>query len=240
MKKKDKSIIRCIVIEDQMPARKILKKYIEDVEILQLKGIFSNALEGLDYLREHSVDLIFLDINLPKLSGIDFLDVLQEQPKVVLITAFSDYALQGYELDITDYLLKPFSFQRFLKAVMKVQRQLNFDTNIEEYKEPKSILVKVGYDLVSVQFDKIIYIQTDGDYTIMFCENKKYHVSYPLRYWVSNLPSSKFIQVHRSFLVNIHQVQVVSSNFIKINESKIPLGRVYKKDFLDNYQRLER
>lgn len=240
MGKNEKLKITCMVIEDQMPARQILKKYINEVEVLDLKAMFSNAIEALDYIENNSVDLLFLDIHLPKLSGIEFLEVLKTRPKVVLTTAFPDYSLLGYELDIVDYLLKPFSFQRFLKAVIKVQRQINVLSIPKESKTPDSILVKEGYDLVTIKIEQIKYIQADGDYTIIFCETKKHHVSYPLKYWLENLPARWFIRAHRSFVVNIREVQRVSSNSIKVIDSKIPLGRVFRKDFLLAYKAIEK
>jgi len=232
-------MISCIVIEDQMPARKILQKYIGDVEALELRGTFSNALDALDYLRDHPVDLLFLDIHLPKLSGIDFLAVLQNKPFVILTTAFPDYALQGYDLDVVDYLLKPFSFERFLRAVLKVERQMNRISVSMETEKPESILVKVGYDLIKIQLGDINYIQADGNYSVLFCKEKKHHVSYPLKHWIDNLPRDQFIQVHRSFVVNVQEVDKVSSGSIQLDKTEIPLGRVYKKDFHELYLRLQ-
>lgn len=228
-------MISCIVIEDQMPARKILQKYIGDVEGLELKAMFPNALDALDYLRDNSVDLLFLDIHLPKLSGIDFLAVLNKQPYVILTTAFSDYALKGYELDVVDYLLKPFSFERFLQAVVKVERLASTKISTSENKKVESILVKVAYDLVKIKLDDIIYIQADGDYTTLFCKNNKYHASYPLKHWTDTLPEIQFVQVHRSFIVNVHAVTKISSGTIQLDNSEIPLGRVYKKEFQARY-----
>ena len=231
-------MISCIVIEDQMPARKILQKYIHDIEDMELKAMFSNAVEALEYLQYNSVDLMFLDIHLPKLSGIDFLAVLQKPPQVILTTAFSEYALKGYELDVVDYLLKPFSFERFLKAVKKLERQIGQCANYEVNKNPKNILVKVGYDLVKVGLDEIKYIQADGDYTTIYCINKKLHTSRLLKHWVDTLPKESFIQVHRSFVVNVREIEKISPNSITISNSKIPLGRVYKKVFREIYLRV--
>jgi len=230
-------MISCIVVEDQMPARNILRKYIGNVEMLDLKQLFSNALDALDFLSKNSVDMMFLDIHLPKLSGLDFLSVLKKKPLVVLTTAFPDYALQGYDLDVVDYLLKPFSFDRFLQAVSKVERQLEKGTPIEKNRDEESVLIKVGYDLVKIKLSELMYIQADGDYTFIFCKNEKYYVSYSLKYWTETLPADQFIRTHRSFLVNIQFVERVSSADVKISEKKIPLGRVYKKDFQKAYVR---
>ncbi|SHI82027.1 two component transcriptional regulator, LytTR family [Tangfeifania diversioriginum] len=228
-------MISCIVIEDQMPARKILQRYIGDVNELDLKGSFSNALDAMEYLRNHQIDLIFLDIHLPKLSGIDFLTILNKKPFVIITTAFPDYALQGYELEVVDYLLKPFSFERFLKAVVKVERLTKNTSTSAESKIPESILIKEGYDFIKLKFDDITYIQADGDYSHIFCKNKKHHVSYSLKYWKDKLPVNQFIQIHRSYIVNLQLVEKTSSNYIEINQAKIPLGRVYKKKFKEAF-----
>lgn len=222
-----------------MPARKILQKYIGDVDALVLKGMFTNALDALDYLRDNPVDLMFLDIHLPKLSGIDFLAVLTQKPYVILTTAFPDYALQGYELDVVDYLLKPFSFERFLKAILKVERFKDTTVTTFENKKPESILVKVGYEQIKIKLDEITYIHADGDYTYIFCRDKKYHASHSLKHWTDSLPSSSFFQVHRSYIVNIQLVNKISSSHIEINKIEIPLGRVYKKEFQEAFLKLQ-
>lgn len=224
-------MISCIVIEDQMPARKILQKYIGDVNGLDLKHLFSNALDAMEYLRNHKIDLIFLDIHLPKLSGIDFLKVLPQKPSIIITSAFPDYALQGYEFEVTDYLLKPFSFERFLKAVFKVQRVKDNTSISVESKVPESVLIKVGYDIVKIELNDIKYIQADGDYSYVVCKNQKYHASYALKYWKDKLPGNQFLQVHRSYIANLELVDKTASNYIKIDQDKIPLGRVYKKKF---------
>ncbi|MFN2396553.1 MAG: LytR/AlgR family response regulator transcription factor [Bacteroidales bacterium] len=229
-------MISCIVIEDQMPARRILQKYIGDIHELALKGLFFNALDALEYLRNNHVDLVFLDIHLPKLSGIDFLSVLNKKTFVIITTAFPDYALQGYELEVVDYLLKPFSFERFLKAVLKVERLAESTSISTESKIPESILIKAGYDFIKIKFDDITHIQADGDYSHIFCKKKKYHVSYSLKYWKDKLPVSQFIQVHRSYIVNLQLVDKTSANQIEMEDAKLPLGRVFKKKFQEAFR----
>ena len=233
-------MISCIIIEDQLPARKILKKYIGNAAVLELKGTFSNALLALEYLKENPVDLLFLDIHLPKLSGIDLLNLLSIRPFVILTTAFPDYAVQSYELDIVDYLLKPFSFERFLKAVLKVERLIKNPETEKTLKKPESILVKVGYNFIKIPHNDITYIKSDGDYTQVFSKEKKYHTSNPLRHWKNTLPREQFIQVHRSYIVNIDDVKKISTSSIMVNNTLIPIGRNYKKDFQNMYFNLNK
>lgn len=225
-------MISCIIIEDQAPAQRILQRYINDYGNIELKGVFTDAIQALEYLKSNKVDFMFLDVHLPKLSGIDFLDVLTEKPLVILTTAFSDYALKGYELEIVDYLLKPFSFDRFVKAVVKANKHLGLNSNIQSDKsEADTILIKSGYNHIKLIIDDILYIKSDGDYTILYTSEKSYIVTYSLRHWEQNLPDDKFCRVHRSYMVNIPAIEEVSGSIIVINDTDIPIGRKYKEDF---------
>lgn len=161
-------MINCLIIEDQLPAQRILTKYIADTTSLQLIGTCTNAIEALESIKSQNVDLIFLDIHLPKLSGIDFLKSLTHPPQVILTTAFSDYALESYDLDVVDYLLKPFSFQRFLKAISKVEKPNNgkiIQAESERSSIEEDIYIKSGYDYIRIALDDIIFIMSDTDYT---------------------------------------------------------------------------
>lgn len=231
----------CIIVEDQPPAQRILQKYIADIGILELKGTFNDSLSALDFLKSNQVEIIFLDVHLPKLSGIDFLKIIQPRPKIILTTAFSEYALQGYELDIVDYLLKPYSFERFVKAVNKAGR-INLESesnNIANDKpiksEHKSHFIKSGNEYVHLNTGDINYIKSDGDYTRVYTQEKQHLISHPLRYWVELLPSESFCQVHKSYLVNVDAIRKVMGNQIFIGAVEIPIGRTYKEHFFSRY-----
>lgn len=226
----------CLIIEDQAPAQRILEHYIQDIDNLQLVGTYTDALSALAFLKHHRVDLIFLDIHLPKISGIDFLQVLSSKPSIIFTTAFPDYALQGYELDVVDYLLKPFSFERFVKAVSKVLYQPTADTApTHDLQEEEFLFVKVGKDHQRIEVAQIHFIKSDGDYTHLFLADKKLLVSQPLRYWIATLNAKYFCQVHKSYLVNVSQIQRVSGNQVHIGEYKLPIGRTYRESFFTNY-----
>lgn len=227
-------MIRCIIIEDQEPAQRILKRYIQETSFLELDQVFNNGITALDYLKSSSVDLIFLDIHLPKLSGIDFLTILPIETHVILTTAFPDYALKSYDFDVTDYLLKPFSFDRFSKAVLKVQKLHTQKPTTPEESKPNSTLVKTGYEYITVLFDDILYIQSDGDYTHVYLKNQKLMTSYSLKYW-QNLLSSDFYQIHRSFIINTRYITKISSGKVFIQDTALAIGRVYKKGFIETY-----
>ncbi len=164
--------MKCIIIEDQPPAQRILKKYIEDIGSLELKATFSDAIQAIDYLKLELIDLIFLDIHLPKMSGMDLLKTSANLPPVILTTAFTDYALESYEFNVVDYLLKPFSFQRFVKAVSKVSLPdlAGQKTTVppKQTLSTREIFIKSGYEHIKVAVDDIIYIKSDADYTELF------------------------------------------------------------------------
>ena len=185
--------MNCIFVEDQPPAQRILIKYIMDIGTLVLKGTFSNAIDATAFLKTESVDLVFLDIHLPKISGIDFLKMQQNQPHFILTTAFADYALESYEFSVVDYLLKPFSFQRFVKAVSKVP--IN-NTSITPQR--KDIFIKSGYELIKIIIDDILFIKSDADYTEIITNEKKYLSNESLRHWVATLDNQQFVRIHKS------------------------------------------
>ena len=225
--------IRCIIVEDQEPAQRLLKSYINDVNDLELVAKFGNAIAALEFLKDNQIDLILLDIHLPKLSGMDFLEILNPKPQVILTTAFADYALKSYDFEVTDYLLKPFSFERFIKAIVKVRKQLNKSTLGENREnELVSILVKVGYEYIKIIISKILYIKSDGDYTQVITHDQKYLVSNSLRFWVEQLPETQFKQVHRSYIVNLNKIVKLVNSKLVISDSEIPVGRVFKKDLV--------
>ena len=227
----------CIIIEDQPPAQRILKKYIEDIGSLDLKATFSDAIQALEFLKSDSVDLMFLDIHLPKISGIDFLRTMAHPPYVILTTAFPDYALESYEFDVVDYLLKPFSFQRFVKAVSKVpaktetMQELNSIGSVR-----KEIFIKSGYEHIKILVDNIRYIKSDADYTEIHLSAKKHLSSESLRHWLENLNLQQFVRIHKSYIVNISKVERIAGNQVYLDDAvPIPIGRAYKELFLKQF-----
>jgi DNA-binding LytR/AlgR family response regulator len=218
--------MRCIIVEDQPPAQRILKKYISDIGTLQLMGTFSDSIRAMEYLKATAIDLIFLDIHLPKLSGLDLIKILPKPPAVILTTAFSDYALESYELDVVDYLLKPFSFQRFVKAVAKVPAPA----------AKKEMFIKSGYEYVKIVLDDILYIKSDADYTEVLTPDKKYLSAEPLRYWEACLDPLQFFRVHKSYIVHTSKIEKVAANQLYLGgDVVVPIGRAYKEDFVGRY-----
>ncbi|MDN3643052.1 response regulator transcription factor [Lutimonas halocynthiae] len=230
--------MNCIIIEDQAPAQRILKRYIEDVGSLNLINTFSDPIEAMSFLKSNSVDVIFLDIHLPKLSGIDFLKAISNPPKVILTTAFPDYALESYDLDVVDYLLKPFSFQRFVKAVSKLSLS---DQGVEKANESnatnsKSLFLKSGHEYIKIDIDQISHINSDADYTDVYYAEKKFISSESLKYWEDALSEYEFIRVHKSYIVNLKMVEKIAKNQIYLlTNAIVPIGRTYKKILDERY-----
>ncbi len=229
--------MNCIIIEDQPPAQRILKKYITDIGSLQLKGTFSDAIQAMEFLKTETIDLIFLDIHLPKISGIDFLKTMPNAPHVILTTAFPDYALESYEFSVVDYLLKPFSFQRFVKAVAKipVKRQGSSIVNAieNETQTRNELFIKSGYEHIRISIEDIVYLKSDADYTEVFIRGKKILSTEPLRYWEENLEADQFIRVHKSYIIHTAKIEKIAGNQIYLEENiVIPIGRAYKEEFL--------
>lgn len=231
--------MKCIIIEDQPPAQRILKKYIKDIGTLDLVGAFSDAIAAMEFLKTNKVDLIFLDIHLPKISGIDFLRAIPNPPAVILTTAFADYALQGYEFNVVDYLLKPFPFQRFVQAVAKVPARTNTSSSLpgkEAKSVPKTMFIKSGYEHLKIIIDEIRFIKSDADYTELFVGKDRHLSSEPLRYWLEQLDNDQFIRIHKSYIVNIAKVEKVSGNKVSLDDkTEIPIGRAYKEGFVGRF-----
>ncbi|NKI33351.1 LytR/AlgR family response regulator transcription factor [Croceivirga thetidis] len=222
--------IKCIVVEDQPPAQRILRKFIEDAGSLELKGVFSDGLSAMEFLKTEQVDLMFLDIHLPKISGIEFLKSLKNRPYVILTTAFSEYALEGYDLDVIDYLLKPFSFQRFLQAINKVPAL----GGNEAQADTKELYVKSGHEFIKVNIEDIISINSDSDYTEIQLGDKKVLSNESLKHWLAVLDSKKFIQLHKSYIINTSKIARVSGNQVFMElEVVVPIGRAYKEQFMN-------
>lgn len=228
--------MNCIIIEDQPPAQRILKKYIADIGSLHLKQTFSDAIQAMAFLASEQIDLIFLDIHLPKMSGLDFLKSVAHPPAVILTTAFPDYALESYDLNVVDYLLKPFSFQRFVQAVSKVPANPKQELEFNQRANRTELFIKSGYDHVKLTIADIIYIKSDADYTELCIPGKKYLSSEPLRHWLETLDSSSFVRVHKSYIINASKIHKISGNQIyAADDVVIPIGRAYKEAFIKRF-----
>ncbi len=226
---------RCLIIDDELPARALIQMYLENLPDFEVVKTLDNAVEGFVYLQNHSVDLLFLDIQMPKMTGLELLKSLQKRPKVVMTTAFREYAAEGFDLDVFDYLVKPISQERFLKTISKY---LYFQEVTQHVEPPKSnyddayIFFKVGKEQIKVFLSDILYIEGLKDYIKVFTSQGMYVVYERMGFMEAKLPESKFVRIHKSFIIAVDKVYSYSNECIKINNQKIPIGRMYKQGFL--------
>jgi two-component system LytT family response regulator len=220
--------LSCIIIEDEPLALEKTKDFVEKVPFLHLSATFDNALTGLNYLNNNKVDLLFLDINMDELSGIDLLESSRINSQVIITTAYQEYALKGYELQITDYLLKPFTFTRFLQAVNKAQDNLNQRTSDNP---PDFIFVKTENRLEKIMINEIIYIEGMRDYRRVHTTTKKVMTLQNFSEFERLIPASLVCRVHKSFMVAVSKIESIERSRIKIADQLIPVSDTYKDTF---------
>lgn len=222
----------CIIIEDEIPAQKILMNYLSKLPNIELVGTFKAAIEANAFLKDETVDLVFLDINLPDISGIDFIKTIKNPPVVIITTAYPDYAVSSFELEtIVDYLVKPFSFDRFLKAINKAKDRIETPKSKEE-ETKETIFLNVDKTLHKIVLNDILYIESDRNYITVVTTKQKLSYIDSLKNWVEKLPESQFIQTHKSFIINRTYVDKISGNEIYVNSNRLPIGRTYKQELL--------
>ncbi|MDG2195085.1 MAG: LytTR family DNA-binding domain-containing protein [Polaribacter sp.] len=223
--------INCLIIDDEPSSQMVIKTFLDRIDFLQLSGVCNNAVEAISELnRNPTIDLLFLDINMPKISGLSFYKSLQHQPFVIFTTAYPEYALEGFEVNAIDYLLKPFSFDRFFIAVNKVVEK--FNTKNDNTFQEEFIIIKADKKLHKITLNNIYYIEAFGDYVKIYLQN-----SYLLTYstfskMLDSLPSKKFIQTHKSFAINLSRVTLVDGNQVVLSSLKVPIGQKYKAGFI--------
>jgi DNA-binding LytR/AlgR family response regulator len=224
--------INCILIEDEPLALEQTKKFILKVPYLNLLDCFENGLDAIGFLKTNMVDLMFLDIQMDELSGIQLLESLPNHPKVIITTAFDNYALKGYELNITDFLLKPFTFERFLQAVDRAHTDL-----LKEREETDYIFVKTEYRLEKVLFNDILYIEGMRDYRRIHLADKKVMTLQTFSEFEKVLPDKYFCRVHKSYIVSLLKVESIEKDRIKIKNNLIPISETYKEIFYNKIKR---
>lgn len=219
--------MRCIIVDDEPVARKILEEFILQTGFLECVGQFENTLKTGDFLKNNTADIMFLDIEMPKPDGLQYLKAAAVRPLVILTTAYPEYALEGYELDIIDYLLKPIAFKRFLKAVQKAREYARLkDTNSQP---PLSYLfIRSEKRIEKVEIQDILYIESAGNYVFIYTGTKKIMAYLTLKGIESQLPPADFVKVHQSFLVCFSKIDVIEGNTIKIKGKTVPISRNYR------------
>ena len=221
--------LNCLIVEDEPLAQNVLKNYIPAHPALQLVGICNDAMEAQVVLHEQEIDLIFLDINLPMLSGINFLKTLSTKPMVIFTTAYPEFAVEGFELDAVDYLLKPFSLERFLKAVNKALQSKRSGQPMEE-KGDEFISLRADKKVFRVFIPDILHLEAMGDYVRVTTANNSYLVNDSLRDLLSELPPQQFIRVHKSYAVARNKISFLEGNYIRVGDRDIPIGATYREE----------
>lgn len=228
--------IRCLAVDDEPPALDVLKKYISGVESLELVGTRSHAIEALNFIRQNPVDLIFLDIQMPQILGTDFLRTLKKPPKVIFTTAFRKFALEGFELDAVDYLLKPISFERFLKAVNKVM-DVSFNGSFSFNSEPnisnpndQYVNFRSDRKMIKVLLSDIIYIESLKDYIKVVATSGVIITKQSISSIEGILPKDRFLRIHRSFVISLNKVESFSNELVWLGKTELPISRMYRSE----------
>jgi len=239
-------MIDCLIVEDEPLARRLMTDYVSKVPYLNLVAACSSPLEGMEVLRKQPIDLLFLDVQMPEITGISLLKALQKRPLVILTTAYSEYALEGYELDIVDYLLKPITFERFLRAVDKASQRLvpaqlptagaPADKNVTE---PSSsfVFIKDGTKLVKIRWSEILYVEGLKDYVTIYTRTQKVVSLQRLKALEEQLPADKFIRIHHSYIVSVDAIDVIHKGEVQIGSAVLPVSDTYKKTFREFVER---
>lgn len=229
--------IRCLIIDDEPLAQRVIEKYAGNVPYLEIVRKCNNALEAIEILHQEEIHLLFLDINMPRLSGMDFLKALKNPPLVIITTAYAEYAIQGYEMDVVDYLMKPFAFDRFLKAVQKAAdflrtREPSHGESQEiENPEERFIFIKSSKKTYKVNLSEILYIEALGDYVKIYTDGRMIVSYQSLKNLESLLPAKSFPRIHKSFIIALSRIDMIEGNQVKIRERMIPVGTNFKAEF---------
>lgn len=235
--------LNCLIVEDEPLARKLMTDYVRKISYLNLVEACSSPLAAMEILRQQSIDLLFLDIQMPEITGISLLKALQKKPMVILTTAYSEYALEGYELDVVDYLLKPITFERFLRAVEKASQrrmapaQPAVERPVTTDPSQPFVFVKDGTKMVKVRWEDILYVEGLKDYVTIHTRQQKVVTLQRLKALEEQLPSDKFIRIHNSFIVAVDAIEVIHKGEVQVGNAMIPISDTYRKSFKDFIER---
>ncbi|MBT3243936.1 MAG: response regulator transcription factor [Bacteroidetes bacterium] len=225
--------MRCIVIDDEPYALDLIKSYILKTPFLELIESFTNPFKALSFLQSNNIDLAFLDINMPELTGLQLVKSLTSPPEVIFITAYPEFGAESYEFNAVDYLLKPVKYDRFLKAVNKVSFQ---PKDVEKKKSSQTVFIKSGTQINQIQVDNIQYIEAAGNYMTFYTTHKKLLSLFNMKEVLDLLPSDEFIRIHKSFIVSLGHIDIIEKHRVIINEQAIPIGVTYREEFLKRFE----
>lgn len=224
-------MIRCLIVDDEPLSRQVLKGFVADHPDLELAGESKDALEAMSFLEKEKVDLLFLDINMPKLSGVNFYKSLQQKPEVIFTTAYSEFAVEGFELNAIDYLMKPIPFERFIKAIQKLKDKLGQATSsvaAQDY-----IMLKADKKMYRTPFEDILFCEALGDYVKVHLKDKVLIITTTMKKLQAELPEHLFLRTHKSYIINQSKVEYIEGNQIKIGSQMVSIGQSYREDVLN-------
>lgn len=228
-------MIKCVVIDDEQPARELIALHLANLQDVEIVASFDNALDGFSFLQKHTVDLLFLDIQMPRLTGLELIRSLKVCPKVILTTAYREYAVEAFELDVMDYLVKPITQERFMKAMSRFHYYNNNQSEkptIPDTFETAYIFLKVGKGQVKIYLRDILYIEGLKDFTKVHTTQKVFVASERISYMEDKLPEGKFARVHKSFIVALDKIESIQADQVLIGGTSLPIGRVFKNEFM--------
>ncbi len=224
-------MLNCIVVDDDEMSRKVVVHFIEKTNFLKVSNQFDNAIDAAHYLDEEHVDIIFLDVQMPEMSGMEFLSALEKDIEIILITSEQKYAVEAFEKRVTDYLVKPIEYTRFLQAAQKAEA--NVELKRAATLKRKEFFVRSDAKIIRIPYDNILFVEALADYVIIQTEAKKHIVHFTMKGIVNRLPDDYFVRTHRSYIVNLDKIEALEDNSILIGEKYIPIGASYKEAFLD-------
>jgi two-component system, LytTR family, response regulator len=236
--------LKCIIVDDEPMARDVIRRYIEKVPTLKISAEFGNAIDATVFLQDEDVDIIFLDIRMPQLSGTEFVRSLPSAPKIIFTTAFKEYAHEGFELDVSDYLLKPIRFDRFLRAVNKIipKKELAPEIPVYSHGENQSrsensfIYVRVDRKMVKVVLNDILYVESDKDYVKIYSDGKYIITRQTIASIEAMLSEKQFVRIHRSYIISLAKVKSFTHEIVEIGNKELPVGKMYRNNFLKLYK----
>ena len=221
--------INCIIIDDEPLAIKVVTNYLNEFKNFHLIGTYKNPLESLEVIENNDIDVIFLDINMPKMNGLEFIRNIDNKPLIVITTAYREYAVESYDLDVLDYLVKPIPFNRFLRTINKISQKIQLLKGVKKVEDNKDdyFFLKVEKKLMKIRFSEILYIESLKDYIKIFTKTGNFLVHKSLTSITDELPSDNFLRIHRSYTIAIDKVKSVEGNLVEIDTKRIPIGRKY-------------
>ena len=225
---------KCLIVDDEPLARELIRGHVEKLENFEILAECSDAMKALQVLREKQIDLMFMDIQMPQITGIEFLKTLKHQPKVIITTAYREYALEGFELDVVDYLLKPITFERFLKSVNKYYQMIQDDVQVvsntvaDKMQDDSFIYIKENKKVVKVYLSEIKYIEGLSEYVQIYTDKRKIITKTSMTQMEEKLTSERFLRIHKSYIVSISKIEAFTANTIEIQGKELPIGRSFK------------